>query len=384
MRCSLTNLKHNPLHHLFNRTPWLSTYLLVLVSLLVWGIIAYPLTPVEDQYLTLPEGENPSLVMRLTEPWRHWDTRHYLNIAENWYNPGGPELTWPPMYSILIGLFGRLLRGNYLLAALLISWSSLIIVCILLVKTFQDYTDKPTAQRAVKYLLLFPTAFFLFAGYSETLFLLFLLLSWRGAKKEIWWQAGLFGLLASMTRLAGAYLLVAYAWMWLKATHSQKLRIAAYLIPIPLTLIGWFFFTQKYYGLNPSDAVFKFWHLHPDWPWVGIINGLKYLITNIPIKSYHFFIFQDLLATFLFLWAIFWVAKRKWWPEAIFMATTLFMSLTMVMDTGELSMTGRYVLVLFPGFLLLAEWGKHRWFDRLWSGFSFLWMLFMSTFFFVG
>lgn len=369
---------------IFKRFPWLSTYLLVLAFLLVWAVIAYPLTPIEDQYLTLPEGESPTLILRLTEPWRHWDTPHYLKIAESWYSPGEEQLSFAPIYPLLVGLISRLFGGSTILASLIISWIALIASCILLVKTFQEYTDQSTTQRAVKYILLFPTAFFLFAGYSESLFLVFLLLSWQGAKKGIWWQASLFGIFASLTRFIGIYLLAAYGWMWLKAERKQKFQIAAWLFPIPLTMVFWFWFTKHFYEISPSEAVFKFWGLRTAWPWEGIFNSLKFVLDRSSSIDSKVYLYPELFAALLFILATGWVAKHGWWPEALYMGTSMIMYLVKILYNGLLTSTGRYSLVLFPGFLMLAEWGKYRWFDRLWSVFSFIWMLFLSTFFFVG
>ena len=373
----MSNPSKNAPPSLIKRYPWLPAYLLVLVTLLIWGAAAFSGTPAEYQ------GESSGWVGRLTEPWRHWDTPYYLTIAENWYSPGGPELSFPPVYPILVGILGRVLGGAYLPAALIISWVSLFAACILLVETYRDYTDENTAQRAVRYLLLFPTAFFLFAGYTESLFLVFLLLSWRSAKREIWWQAGIFGLLATMTRFIGVYLLAAYGWMWLKAPRSQKVRIAAWLAPIPLVLFGWFWLTERLYSISPTTAVLKFWYLQTAWPWEGIINSLKYMVEH-PVFFEKIYVYPDLLAVFLFGWAIIWAAKRGWWPEVIFMGITLSSFLIKVLETGLLISTSRYVLVLFPGFLMLAEWGKRPWFDRLWTVISVLTMLFLATFFFVG
>jgi hypothetical protein len=373
----LTNRQENSPASLSKRYPWLPTYLLVLFILVIWGVIAFSGTPTEYQ------GQSTSWVARLTEPWRHWDTPYYLTIAENWYSPGGPELSFPPVYPILIGILARILGGAYLPAALIISWMALIAACILLVQIFQDYTDEKTAHRAVKYLLLFPTAFFLFAGYTESLFLVFLLLSWQGAKRGIWWQAGVFGLLATMTRFIGVYLLAAYGWMWLKAPRAQKVRIAAWLAPIPIALFGWFWLTERLYLISPTTAVLNFWYLKTAWPWEGIINSLKHIFVH-PVFFEKVYVYPDLLAVFFFGWVIVWAAKRAWWPEVIFMGVTLSSFLIKVLEGGLLISTSRYVLVLFPGYLLLAEWGKHRWFDRLWSVVSFLALLFLATFFFVG
>jgi len=365
------------------RTPWLLTFLLVLVSMLVWGVISFSGTPADYQESAIAEADYPGWVARVTEPWRHWDTPYYLSIAENWYTPGGPEISFPPLYPILVGLLGRVLGGAYLPAALIISWVSLLGACILLGQTYQNYTDEETAQRAVRYLLIFPTAFFLLAGYTESLFMVFLLLSWRGAKQGIWWQAGVFGLLATMTRFIGVYLLAAYAWMWLKAPRTEKLRIAAWLAPIPLTFLGWFWLTEQLYEISPTTAVLKFWYLETAWPWEGIITSIKVILQH-PEFLEKVYVYPDLLSVFLFGWAILWSLKRAWWPEAIFMGVTLASFLVKVLEGGLLISTSRYVLVLFPGFLMLSEWGKNRWFNRVWSVVSFAGMLFLATFFFVG
>ena len=383
LRCKLSIPKEIKTPSIFSKYPWLPVYLMVLVVLLVWGAIAFSGTPAEYQTARQNQETGVGLVAHLTEPWRHWDTPYYLMIAKNWYRPGGPELSFPPLYPVLIGILGRIIGGNYLPAALIISWVSTFAACILLVQTYRDYTDEPTTQRAVKYLLLFPTAFFLFAGYTESLFLVFSLLSWQGAKNGVWWQAGVFGLLASFTRFIGVYLLAAYAWMWLKAPRKQKGTIAAWLAPIPIALVGWFWLTQYYYEISPSTAVLNFWYLQTAWPWEGILNSIRYLVEQ-PDFFNQVYIYPDVLVVFLFGWAILWAAKRKWWPEAIFMGITLGSYLIKVLESGLLISTSRYVLVLFPGFILLAEWGKNRWFDRLWSVGSFLYMLFLATFFFVG
>ncbi len=368
---------------LIKKYPWIPIFLLVLVTLIAWGAVSFSGTPAEYQESAFSNYENNRWLAPIVEPWRHWDTPYYLTIAEHWYSPGGPELSFPPVYPILVGLLGRILGGAYLPAALFISWVSLIAACVLLAETYRDYTDVPTANRAVNYLLLFPTAFFLFAGYTESLFLVFLLLSWRGAKRGIWWQAGVFGLLATMTRFIGIYLLAAYAWMWLKAPREQKVRIAAWLAPVPLAFLGWSWLTESLYQLSPTTAVLKFWYLQTAWPWEGIINSIRQIIEQ-PDFFGNVYFYPDLAAVFLFGWAIVWSARKRWWPETIFMGVTLSSFLIKVLENGLLISTSRYVLVLFPGFLMLAEWGKYKWFDRLWSAVSFLTMLLLATFFFVG
>jgi len=64
-------------------------------------------------------------------------------------------------------------------------------------------TDVPGARRAVKYLLLFPVAFFLGAGFSESLFLFLTAAALYYTRKDRFWLAALFAMAAAFTRMIG-------------------------------------------------------------------------------------------------------------------------------------------------------------------------------------
>ncbi len=53
--------------------------------------------------------------------------------------------------------------------------------------------DRPTATRAVAFLLLCPTAVFLTAVYTESLLLLTMIAAVYHARRGQWWAAGLLG-----------------------------------------------------------------------------------------------------------------------------------------------------------------------------------------------
>lgn len=379
LRCTLNTEEIKPVPALLRRYPWLPIYLAILVTLVILGFLAFSVTPEAYQSANLASD---SWFDKLMEPWSHWDTQYYLNIAKNWYQPQSAEISFPPVYSILVGLLGRILGGAYIPAALIVSWGSLAVACGLLYREFQGYTDQESSLRAVKYLLVFPTAFFLYAGYTESLFLVFLILSWRGARTGVWWQAGLFGLLATMTRFIGIYLAFPYAWIWFKASNREKVKFAAWLTPIPIIFFGWIWLTERLYQMTPTEAVLKYWYIKTDWPWVGLIGSIKELIRN-PIFLGNFQ-YVDIASVFLFTVAIFWAARKKWIPEAIFMAVLMLTFLSKILVFDQLISTSRYVLVLFPGFVMLGEWGKNKWFNILWTVVSLLYMSYLSVFYFIG
>jgi Gpi18-like mannosyltransferase len=63
-------------------------------------------------------------------------------------------------------------------------------------------------QQALHYLALFPTAFFLFAAYSEPIYLLGTIMCIKSLRQRKWVASGLWGMLATSVRLPAALLIL--------------------------------------------------------------------------------------------------------------------------------------------------------------------------------
>ncbi len=74
-------------------------------------------------------------------------------------------------------------------------------------------------------LLVFPTAYFLHIGYTESLFLALAFGSlWMGRSGR-WWDAGVLGALAALTRINGLVLIPALAVeAWLQWRRDRRVR----------------------------------------------------------------------------------------------------------------------------------------------------------------
>ena len=111
--------------------------------------------------------------------WMRWDTGWFLKIAAFGYDKQDYSTAFMPLYPCLIRGVSYLLGGNYLLAALLISNLACILTLILLYEVaLQEGLLAETASRAVLSFLFFPTTFFLFAAYTESLYLALILAAW--------------------------------------------------------------------------------------------------------------------------------------------------------------------------------------------------------------
>ncbi|MBK5190276.1 MAG: glycosyltransferase family 39 protein [Methanosarcinales archaeon] len=141
--------------------------------------------------------------------WNRWDAPHYIDIAKNGYTNVGEGrffIVFMPLYPFLIRLLASFI-GNYEASALLISNLASIFACFYLYKLAKiDYSHN-TALKSVFYFSIFPTAYFLIVGYTESLFLLLTIGCFYYARKAKWLSAGVMGMLASATRITGLVLL---------------------------------------------------------------------------------------------------------------------------------------------------------------------------------
>lgn len=152
----------------------------------------------------------------LVNGWYRWDTGWHLKNAVFGYRAGDGSVSFQPLYPLLIRLVQPLAGGNYLLAALLVSnLCGLGCLALFYRLVYQETLSKEQARRAVLLLVAFPAAFFLWAGYTESLYLLLVLAAMLLAQKQRWGWALVAGGLAALTRMQGVILVAALGWLFL-------------------------------------------------------------------------------------------------------------------------------------------------------------------------
>jgi len=163
--------------------------------LFVIGVKSYPM--LWDKYAPTPN--------RWFELWDQWDFGYYQKIAEFGYEARDGSLAFYPLFPCLLRLVAYI-SGSYLAAGLIISGIASVAAAVLLRRLVQLDYDSAVALRSVWFFLIFPTAYFLHVGYSESLFLALALASVLAARVDRWGLAGLLGAFCWLTRAAGAVL----------------------------------------------------------------------------------------------------------------------------------------------------------------------------------
>ena len=330
---------------------------------------------------------------RLFGVWTRWDGQFYLKIAAVGHNAGDNSSAFYPLYPALIKAVGTILAplGNlrYIVAAEAISAAAFIAALLLLHAASRDLAGGAVADKTILYTAAFPTAFFFWAAYSESLFLLLTVGSLYAARKGRWWLAGLAAALAIFTRVTGVVLLAALfaellvQW-WRRRQAASHPPLAApvsgrtvlvrdlkAVLALLLPLSG-LFALLGYYQLRVGDPlafanVQKNWLRRPDAPWDTIWRGIEVAVKQpfrygAAAQSY-----LNLGCTLLFLLLA--VVGWRWLPlsYSVYLAGGLAASLLNPASAEPLLSLARFVIVLWPGFILLGMVGQRsRSFHLVW------------------
>jgi hypothetical protein len=272
------------------------------------------------------------------------------------------------------------LGGQSLVAGILIANIAFLLGLVALYRLMISETaDDQAATWVVIFLASFPTAFFLLAAYTEALFLLGAILTLFSVRQKHWWQAGLWGTVVALTRLPGALIIVpvAYAaWEAWRSDHDRRGSFAVMLILIGAAI----FPLYVWWGMNLP-------------PWTPLLTQNARYVGNLTLPGInliaavqHMFAGQyvladllDLCFTVLFLICVVPVWRKL--PRVYGLYYVTLMLLYLIRAGGEsplLSMT-RYVLVLFPAFMVWGQWYQHGVFRRVVLYTSWLGWLFVAA-----
>lgn len=355
-------------------------FLLFIATRIVLILITY----IGYVLLTAPKySSTPVDMSALLTTWNHWDAANYVRIAQYGYQTRF-DLAFFPLFSFLIACLARLFEGaswSYLLVGTLISNGALLGVLFLLYQLTIETMGEHVAWRTLLYLCIFPTAFFFFAAYNESLFLLFVLATFLAVRRQHWVLAGLMGLLAALTRSAGILLVLPYLYeIWMARTQLIKTPLSFLRSILGLTLIpvGTAIYALYCWITVGSPLAFVSIQAHSgrhlSFPWTGLVQAVFALVLQAFGSANQAHLILDFGATvgfialIIFGWRILAqpeqelaqaVAHRERSSYTLWMiASLLLVLLDPALDKPDILLSNqRFVLELFPAFITLAVLG---------------------------
>jgi hypothetical protein len=293
--------------------------------------------------------------------WQRFDANWYTSVADNGYGMLGGDDHFPPLFPVLIRILEPLF-GSAFLAGLLISHLATLYALKLLYDTFYEWGGSYLAKRTVVFLLIYPTSFFLFSVYTESLFLVTALLSLQYMKKGSWAWAGFWVFCAVLTRLQGAALIVPMIYlMWRKHTFLRK---AASWFGLAIPAIGGLFYlflrsmqvTHDVVPLVEAD-----WHARLVPPW----ETYWYAIQTLASGRFTFIDFLNWVVVTLFLILLVAGWRKIPFEYNLYTAFSLLIMLIRIVETQPLISMSRYSLTLFPSFFIFGLAGENPVLRRL-------------------
>lgn len=278
-----------------------------------------------------------------------WDSNWYLDVVDKGYYRKADDtlsnIVFFPLYPFLISALSLITGISPTLAAWLLSCLFLLLAGALLFKFVKKYHPESDPSLAVLLLLIFPTAFFLNAIYTESLFLFLSLAAFYLAFDKKYFWAGVLGFFAALTRITGILLfLPLIIELFINSgVNKDSVKKSLPLFLIPLGTACFFAYHWFYFG----DPLL-FFRVESAWGRSFALNKEHFaFLTDASLANFLLDAGYLIFGSFITLYLI----KIKKFSYAIYAATTIGVAIA----TGTLMSIGRYILVLFPIYVIGAS-----------------------------
>jgi Mannosyltransferase (PIG-V) len=328
--------------------------------------------------LTLSLGRVGNVLAASTD---RWDGVHYVAIAQHGYRTAADTVFFP-LYPLLIHIVSWVTRSE-VLAGVLISLAAFVVALILLHRLAREELGNRAADATVLILAFAPLSFFFSAVYTESLFLAFSVAAFYLARHERFAFASMAAAGATLTHLEGIVLIAPLALMyWQTARERSPTRklIAVQAAPLllPAVALAGFVVYLRLHGYAwtaPLSNETGNYHVQFTGPLITLARAISAGLTglwqtlhgstplatgdNSPFSPG----FQNLV--YLVIVSICVVTFAGAWrrlPKAycLYTALVLIVCTSGPVEGDPLHAFDRYVLVLFPLWMVAGAWLSER------------------------
>lgn len=304
--------------------------------------------------------------------WGVWDSYWYIDIAKNGYSAQigtsfsqtQANYAFFPLYPMLMRLVGTILGDKYYIAGIIISNICAIVACFFLYKLIKLKLNSVISLRSLKFLLVAPTAFILSGVFTESLYLMLAIFCFYFAAKRQWLLVGIAGFFLALTRSLGCLIIIPMLYEYLQSKEFQFKKIKYDILFLLLIPLGLFLFALYNYHLTGNFLAFS--QIQSGWrrslsnPLSVLVNGFRQGLFRPNVRM--IVRMKALLeATFsIVALGLLCLSFRKiWFSYWLFGLYSMLIPLS----TGIDSMP-RFILPIFPLYIVLAKFANNREFDQ--------------------
>ena len=343
----------------------LTVFIAVRLGLLILGLLAVelfpPLKPVSVPGWRAHPLPDPGWQNAFTS-FERFDALWFLRIASAGYRAGDGSAAFFPLYPLAIRSVSWVMAGHPFGAALLVSNASIAGgLCVLYALTASERSIR-TARRTVLFVALFPSSFFFFAPYSESLFLLLAVTTYWAARSRRWAAAGAAGALAALTRNVGVVLapaLLVEAFHQRAEGRGSALPGVGAAVAVALGTLAYLAYWWAKVGdwLAPLAQQAN-WQRTFSWPWATLADGTRDALQYLGTPNGGYWLIDWLIVVPVVGASVF--ALFGYRPSySVYLWGGLLVPLSFVFADRPLMSMPRFVLPLFPAFWALAELTEH-------------------------
>jgi hypothetical protein len=277
-----------------------------------------------------------------------------------------------PAFPLLVAGVAVLVGGSHLLAANLVTVVATIVALAGVHSLVEDETgDLDAARRGVVALAVFPSAFFLVAPYSESLFLAVSAWGLVWLRRGVWGPAAVVLAIAGATRNVGLLLAVpALVEAWRQRGDGRLPGRLAALAAAPAGLVAYLAFGHVRWGtwLAPVQ-VQTGWQRELTWPWTTVADAARtgFGAPGVYASGYHAL---DAVVFLPVAAAVLWLLVRGTLSLSLYSLAHVGVWLAYPFDGRPLMSTPRFALAVAPLFLAFAVWLSGRSRETVWVAVS--------------
>lgn len=308
----------------------------------IWGSIIFQKIP-GGAINPLSQNKGFSYIETLLQ----WDGGHYLTIAKFGYQ-NSSDFAFFPLYPLTIKSLSTLV-GNQIFWGLFISNISFFIFLLLIFHTISKKYSKKIGFNVFITYLLFPTAFFTTAFYSESMFLLLAFVSIYAIDNKKYLLSAIFISLSSLTRMVGSLLIVSFFYNYLSSNRGQ-IHLDRKIIYLVLSASG--IMIYAFYLFMTAGNPLQFSAVQTLWG-REVVDPISTILSYIWTFLYEFknpIDYLDFLLTVSFL-VILCLGIRKISPPLWIFSTLVVL---IPASSGTLTSMPRYLLTSIGAFIIIG------------------------------
>lgn len=284
--------------------------------------------------------------------WCQWDCGWYKDIAQNGYSSqikdyGQANYVFFPLFPIAMYL-GSLITHDVILSGFIISNFASIIALVYLYKLLRLDFSNEDSFTSIKWLIAIPTSFLLTTVMSEAIFMALLVSAFYYARIHKFWIVGILGLLMTLTRSIGFFMLIPLFYEYLIFINFDSKQIKKEILSFvmfPVGLLIWML-----YNFHLVHDPIGFLTIQKAWEKTPVLSTRKFIRA---------FIKGDFEILFDFFYLMSLIPLIVWGRTQLRTSYLMLIVLAILIPLpGGFQSMPRYLLIAFPLYILLMRFEK--------------------------